>query len=608
MARAAYWTVVAGAFLLALLGGWTSLGSQVDNDLYDFLFRAQPREGAKPSAVIYGIDERTLASGGGLRRVRTILADGLERLAGHKPGVVVVDLILADSTEPDEDARLARALARLPKVVLASALIPGGWDEPLPGLPRTAVGHVHADPDPFDNVVRKVSLEKAYGTMRRWALSLEALRAMEPGLVIEEAPDEIRVGDSRLASRQRDGRPMLIHFLPPHRPVPYLSFAELGANAALGEKLRGKAVFVGLTAQSAAQDRHMTPYSFGQTMVGVEIHAHAYETLRARSFLRCASNVETVALAAAFALGAGLIFNIFAGWTAYFLVAGLLVAAHIVPFVAFRLGAVVPYTTPLLAVWLATGGAASFQYFATRRRLRKAESDKQRYQQAMHFVAHEMRSPLTAIQGSSELMGRYSLPEAKRAEMAKMINAESKRLARMIQTFLDVERLSEGEMELKRGPVRAGELVNVCLERARPLAENKRISLVRDQVPEAIVAGDQELMEYALYNLINNAIKYSPHDTTVRVGGTADDGRLRLWVQDEGIGMDEKEAAQVFQKFYRTQRAEASGEAGTGIGLSIVEQIVSNHGGKMEVESAPGAGSRFTMNLPVAEGAGKLNA
>jgi signal transduction histidine kinase len=608
MRHAAYWAVVAGAFVLALVGGWTSLGSQVDNDLYDFLFRARPRAAAQPDSVIYGIDERTLAAGGGLRRMRTILADGLERLAACDPAVVIVDLILADSTEPEEDARLARALGRLPKVVLASALIPGGWDDPLPGLPRAAVGHVHADPDPFDNVVRKVALEKSYGPVRRWALSLEALRALDPGMAIEESPGEIRIGEARLVSRQRDGRPMLIHFLPPENPIPQISFSELAANEAAGKMLRGRAVFVGLTAQSAAQDRHMTPYSFGQTMVGVEIHAHAFETLRSRAFLRNASHLETVALAFGFSLAAGLVFSLFSGWTAYLLAAGLLVSAHIVPFAAFGTGVVMPYTTPLLAVWLATGGAASFQYFATRRRLRKAESDKERYQQAMHFVAHEMRSPLTAIQGSSELMGRYSLPEAKRAEMAKMINAESKRMARMIQTFLDVERLSEGEMELRREPVPAADLVDVCLERARPLAENKRIQLVRDEVAEAWVLGDQELMEYALYNLINNAIKYSPRDTAVRVGGLISEGRLRLFVRDQGIGMDEREAAQIFQKFYRTKRAEASGEAGTGIGLSIVDQIVANHGGKMEVESAPGAGSCFTMNLPVAEGARELNA
>ncbi len=108
--------------------------------------------------------------------------------------------------------------------------------------------------------------------------------------------------------------------------------------------------------------------------------------------------------------------------------------------------------------------------------------------------------------------------------------------------------------------------------------------------------GDRELMEYAIYNLLTNAVKYSPPDTQVTRGCADLDGaQLRLSVQDQGIGMDAKELRQIFQKFYRTKRAEASGEAGTGIGLSIVEQIVQHHGGKMEVTSQPGQGSCFTV-------------
>jgi two-component system phosphate regulon sensor histidine kinase PhoR len=105
-------------------------------------------------------------------------------------------------------------------------------------------------------------------------------------------------------------------------------------------------------------------------------------------------------------------------------------------------------------------------------------------------------------------------------------------------------------------------------------------------------------MEYAVYNLITNAIKYSPSETEVFISSRPDGGYLRLSVRDHGIGMDGKELRHIFTKFYRTKKAEASGEVGTGIGLSIVQQIVLHHGGKMEVSSTPGKGSCFTIVLP----------
>jgi signal transduction histidine kinase len=220
----------------------------------------------------------------------------------------------------------------------------------------------------------------------------------------------------------------------------------------------------------------------------------------------------------------------------------------------------------------------------------------------MQFAIHELRTPLTAIQGSSELISRYgSMPESKRREMADLINSESKRLARMIETFLSVERLSAGQMEMKQERFGLENVVERCASRAQPLADAKNIAIEIASLPSAGILGDSELMEYAVYNLLTNAIKYSPSDTRVRVAVTGGDDNkkdpVRLSVQDQGIGMDKKEVGRIFEKFYRTRRAEQSGEAGTGIGLAIVEQIIVQHGGSIQVESEPGRGSRFTLIL-----------
>jgi signal transduction histidine kinase len=230
--------------------------------------------------------------------------------------------------------------------------------------------------------------------------------------------------------------------------------------------------------------------------------------------------------------------------------------------------------------------------------MRTAEGDKSRYQQAMHFVTHEMRTPLTAIQGSSELIGRYAMTEEKRKQMAQLINSESKRLGRMIEIFLSVERVSAGQIELKKEQFSGMDLMSACLERVRPLAERKQIQIRMDPGPDASLTGDRELMEYAFYNLLTNAVKYSPPSTEVSVFAQREGDRLRISVKDQGIGMDRKEVRKIFQKFYRTKKAEESGEVGTGIGLSIVEQIVTQHGGSIEVTSSPGRGSCFTLVLP----------
>jgi len=164
-----------------------------------------------------------------------------------------------------------------------------------------------------------------------------------------------------------------------------------------------------------------------------------------------------------------------------------------------------------------------------------------------------------------------------------------------------VERLSAGEMELKKETFPVRDVMSACLDRARPLAERKQIRINVGELGDDVLSGDRELMEYAFYNVLTNAIKYSPSATEVTIGAGRVGDLCAVFVRDQGIGMDQKEVRKIFQKFYRTKRAEQSGEVGTGIGLSIVEQIILQHGGKIEVESAPGKGSCFTLTLPVSQ-------
>src|SRR4051794_17565030 len=133
MHRFAYWGTLGAAFVVAVLFGFTTLAEQLDNDVYDFVFRAHENDELRePSSVIYGIDEVTLQRGGGQPKLRAILVSGLENLVAAQPKGVIVDEILADAIDPATDARLAAVLQRLPNVVLASSLLPdGSWEGPL---------------------------------------------------------------------------------------------------------------------------------------------------------------------------------------------------------------------------------------------------------------------------------------------------------------------------------------------------------------------------------------------------------------------------------------------------------------------------------------------
>jgi signal transduction histidine kinase len=594
-------------FLVAVTAGWTTFGVQIDNDAYDFMFRLFPPKAGSSQSVILAIDERTLREMGSMRRVRTIIAESLGMLRAANPRAVVVDFILADEVDPEEDARLEAAFAGTKNLVLASELVPEGWEDPLPPFRRSAaaVGHVHAEPDDLDSVTRRIPLEKASGRDRRWAVALEAYRAANGSPFITESPQGLEIGGTFIPARRTASqtRPLLVKFL--QRPdgaqssIPQISVAALRHDESLTGRLRERVIFIGVTAQSAADDRHMTPYSGGQSLPGVEIHASAFETIAQGRFLKPVSDSTVLLYCIGVAAAAGLSFAYQAGWRAYLTGAALLLVVHLIPLALFRWDIVLPYAAPAATAWLSVAGAATYQHFVVRRLLRKSETARTRYQQAIHFVTHEMRTPLTAIQGSSELMGRYRLSEDKSKQLAQMINTESRRLARMIQTFLDVERLSEGEMELKREPFEVARIVEACLDRVRPLADRKRIELQVDGITESELLGDRELMEYAVYNLLNNAVKYSPPETRITVHARRSGEQLHLSVKDQGIGMDEAELRSIFKKFYRTKKAEASGEAGTGIGLSIVDQIVTSHGGRVEVSSKPGVGSCFTLVLPV---------
>ncbi len=613
---ATYAGLLAAAFAAGVAASY-KFGAQLDNFAYDQMFlRYQPGPWT-PESVILAIDEPTLADCGGLAGIREPLAKGMRLVAAAHPKAVALDVILADRKSSAEDrktdAELTEALCAIPRLVLAAELVKDRFEYPLPQFRAcaAAVGHVYADQDEEDSRTREIMLDKQAGKVRLWALSLEAFRLSRGAEMVESSEGPLKIGGTTIPirydtweenrRRETDGRTMYIRFIPNQNPqVPEISLKELIDHPELAARLRGKVVFVGLTATSAVVDRLFTPKDFKTPTSGVQINAEAFETMNQGLFITHVSDLTVLLFSLGLLLAAGLSFRYLPGWWSYAGGLAVLVASVVTPYLFFTHLSVLPVATPFLVAWFGTLTAAAYYHLVVRRNWRIEQASRTRYQQAMQFVTHEMRTPLSAIQGSSEMISRYSLSEEKRKQVADLINSESKRLARMVEVFLSVERLSAGQMELKRETISVKQMVELCVERARPLSERKRIAIQLEPVAEELqITGDRELMEYACYNLLTNAVKYSPRQTQVSVSTRQDERHIRIAVQDQGIGMDQREVKQIFQKFYRTKKAEESGEAGTGIGLSIVQQIVEQHSGEIDVTSQPGVGSCFTLVLPV---------
>jgi len=584
----------------------------LDDTAYDFMMRKFPPAPWNPQSAILAIDEATLSAYGGTTGIRRALADGLPIVAGEHPTAVVIDIILADKGDPGLDGRLASALCQTPNLVLDADELSdsGSWDWPLPEFQACAkaIGHVHAAPSKNDAVTRAIPLMRRTDNRRRssikklWSISLEAF-ALSRGadIVTSSVPAEpVAVGNVEIPIPDKDdGRLMRVQFLPPGMEIPKVSLAGIVRDHGLAAQLAGKVVFVGVTAITELHDRLITPTSVDRQISGIELHATAFETLSQGFFFTDVSNEVEFLVCLAYAVAIGLAFRFLPGWWAYSGGTLVLAASMVAPYLFFRERAVFPFSASVSVAWATFLTAAAYYHLVVRRNWHIERASRTRYQQAMQFVTHEMRTPLSAIQGSSELISRFPLTEDKRKQVALLINSESKRLARMVEVFLNVERLSAGQMELKREPIEVKPMVDVCLERARPLADRKQITLTLEPIDDGLlISGDRELMEYACYNLLTNAVKYSPRETAVTVSARGRNGNVQVAVQDQGIGMDRNEVRQIFQKFYRTKKAEESGEAGTGIGLSIVQQIVEQHGGRIDVVSQPGVGSCFTIVIP----------
>jgi len=217
-------------------------------------------------------------------------------------------------------------------------------------------------------------------------------------------------------------------------------------------------------------------------------------------------------------------------------------------------------------------------------------------------VSHEFKTPLTAIQGFAETLLGGGLEDPKNnRRFLEIIRDHAARLAQLTDDLLKLARIEAGKLEVEFSSVSLMELIERCAETSLLKATRKQIA-IEVNVPPGLpsVLGDAVLLREVLQSLIDNAIQYTPAGGQIRVSASAGARQAVVTVSDTGIGIPLADQERIFERFYRVDAARSREAGGTGLGLSIARHIVESHGGRIWVESAVGAGSKFSFSVPLA--------
>lgn len=218
--------------------------------------------------------------------------------------------------------------------------------------------------------------------------------------------------------------------------------------------------------------------------------------------------------------------------------------------------------------------------------------------QFVAMASHEFRTPLAIIDASAQRLQRRKAPIDAEfvGEKAEQIRNSVTRIVDLMESILSAGRLDTGKIDINYETCALGALITTCCDRQATITKSHRFQLDLERLPEFIDA-DRNTLTQVFTNLLSNAVKYAPSAPEIRVTGWEEAGLAKVSVSDDGVGIDPEDLPRMFQRYFRARTS--TGIAGTGIGLNLVKQIVELHGGSIEITSARGRGSTFTVTLPI---------
>lgn len=215
-------------------------------------------------------------------------------------------------------------------------------------------------------------------------------------------------------------------------------------------------------------------------------------------------------------------------------------------------------------------------------------------------ISHELRTPLNSILGFSDILGTqlYGNLNPKQEEYINDIRVSATHLLGMINEVLDMSKIEANAMKVVKSAFWISRAVDEVVNIISPLAQKKNIKLIKNMAVDFEVFADYQKIQQILYNLVSNAIKYSPENDEVEISINSDDENFRILVHDNGIGIDKKYHGKIFAKFVQLDSAYTKKESSTGLGLTITKELVELHGGKISLISEVNNGSTFIVEIP----------
>ena len=219
-------------------------------------------------------------------------------------------------------------------------------------------------------------------------------------------------------------------------------------------------------------------------------------------------------------------------------------------------------------------------------------------------MSHELRTPLNAIIGFSDVLlaEMFGTLNPKQHEYLGDIRGSGAHQLSLINDILDLSKVEAGRLELDLGPVSVSETVSGGVGLLRERATNHGVTLESEIQPDLpLIIADGRKLKQVMLNLLTNAVKFTPAGGRVVARAHSQDGEIVVAVSDTGVGIDPSDQDRIFAEFVQTRQGQKA-EEGTGLGLTLAKRLVELHGGRIWVESRPGAGSTFTFTIPIREG------